>query len=160
MLKIAPIPDAAYEICTIFAADCRNHTRHRFTTMRNNSPTIRTTSSTYYEGASQTIRSSSYAGEAFSTTRSYYETNYNNLNSSQNYGRISSTISKLNVSYNEENENLKRTDEENGSEEENSWIEDNDDYNYRLVNASYASRSTTDTHLRNQSAVSWSFVVN
>lgn len=155
MLKIAPIPDAAYEICTIFAADCRNHTRHRFTNLRNYSPMIRTTSSTYYEGASQTIRSSSYAGEAFSTTRSYYETNYNNLNSSQTYGRTSSTISKLNVSYNEENENPKKTDDENGSEEENVWIEENEDYNYRPVNASmHASRSTTDTYLRNKSAVS------
>ena len=155
MLKIAPIPDAAYEICTIFAADCRNHTRHRFTNMRNYSPVIRsTTSSTYYEGASQTIRSSSYAGEAFSTTRSYYEANYNNLNSSQNYGRISSTMSKLNVSYNEENGNLKKTDDESGSEEERAWIEDNEDYNYRAENASHASRSTTDAYLRNQSAVS------
>lgn len=158
MLKIAPIPDAAYEICTIFAPDCRNHSRHRLTNLRNYSPMIHSTSPTYYEGASQSIRSSSYAGEAFSTTRSYYETNYNNLNSSQNYGRTSSTISKLNVSYNEENENLKETDDENDeneSEEENTWIEDNEDYNYnRLVNATYATRSTTDTYLRNQSAVS------
>lgn len=63
-------------------------------------------------------------------------------------------MSKLNVSYNEENGNLKKTDDENGSEEERAWIEDNEDYNYRAENASHASRSTTDAYLRNQSAVS------
>lgn len=170
MLKIAPIPDAAYEICTVFATDCRNHTRHRFgqsgySNARNYGPVVHTTSSTYHGGttgidASQIVQSSNYAGEALSTSRSYYETKYNNRNSSRSYGRTSA-ISGLNASYNEQDENLVKETEEDygaGSEDgnENVSVEDNDDYNlsYRPVNATYESRPTVETLLYNHSTVS------
>lgn len=163
MLKIAPIPDAAYEICTIFAPNCRSQSRQSgHSNMRNYDPVVRTTSSTYYEstniGDSQTVPSSSYTVKPFSTAGSYYETNYDNLHPPRSYGRTSER-SGPNVSYNEQDENLVKgteNDYENGSEEGNEDTEDSDNYKlaYRPVNVTYAARPTVETFLNNQSAVS------
>lgn len=167
MLKIAPIPDAAYEICTTFASDCRNRSRHRFEhggylNARNYSPLLRTTVSTYHEDTSisdsQTVPRSSYAGEAFSTSRSYYQASNNNLDLFENYGR---RTSRPNASYNEQDENIvKETEDyEDGSEGRIEDIED--EYNnlaYKPANVTHVTRSTVGTFLRNQSAVSQSLL--
>ena len=165
MLKIAPIPDAAYEICTALAPDCRN-TRHRFKhgdylNSRNYGSLLRTTVSTYREGTSigdsQTVPTSSYAGEAFSTSRSYYQASNNNLDLSENYGGTS----RPNASYNERDENIVREIEEyeDGSEDRVEDVED--EYNnlaYKPANVTHAARSTVATFLQNQSAVSQSLL--
>lgn len=157
---MAPIPDAAYEMCTVFAPDCINRTRQilgqSYPTVRNYGSEIRTTSSTYND-------SSSFPGGVFATDRPYYETNYNTANLPRNYGRIYSTIAGLNVPYNRENETLGKEAEEDyeegseGGTEEGS-VEDNENYNlpYTPTNATFALRPTMETSLQNQSIVSYS----
>lgn len=146
MLKIAPIPDAAYEICTIFAPDCRNQSRHRYgqidySNMRNYGPLARTTSSTYYEGSrnidtDQSNRSTNFSGEILSTSRPYYESKYN-INASSHYGQNENLTKRVENDYDE------------GSEEENE-VED-----YILVyGAPNETYTTVGTSVHNESAVS------
>lgn len=164
MLKIALVPDAAYELCTIFAPDCRNQTRRipspsSYSNSRNYGPVIHTTSSSYYEGSISAGTSSGFPGRVFPTSRSYYGANYDNGDLSRSGGRTHPVASGSNSFSNTQNGTFGRETpeyyEEGNEGNEESSLEENEDYNllYRSTDATRVTNPTVGTYLQNQSSV-------
>lgn len=172
MLKIVPNPDAAYEICTVFAPNCRYQSRHRSNISSDGSRDygssfgMRLTSSDRYKSSSrivpkQTSHTSTSSGDSFSIDGvSHRESDLRtNVSNYDRYG-IPATFTTSNdtVGRHEEYESV-IGESEYDYEEENEKDSDEDEYGdfyispHGSTNVTYVLRPTMETSVRNQTTV-------
>lgn len=174
MLKIAPNPDAAYEICTVFAPDCRYQWRQRLNHSSSSSGSrshglfgTYSTSSTHYSFPETTTEQPSHtyispSGSSSLAGVSLRESENLNANFS-NYDRynVPATSSVSNSTFRRQKEyesaigeseyDYEEENEEDSDEDENGNI--NGFYSRGSSNITYVLRPTMDTSVRNHTTV-------
>lgn len=167
MLKIAPNPDAAYEICTIFALDCRSLPKHNSSSIDTRNyelSEMRFTPDHYNSSSSrmlsgQTSRTSTFSGGNFSLNEISHRESNRNLNVATHYdGSANFSISNHTFKRHDKHANVI---EESGDDYEEEYEEDSDENNNGnfylsppgAKHATYILPSFTETFHRNQTTV-------
>lgn len=166
MLKIAPNPDAAHEICTVFAPDCKQpwHRVHYNSSSSGNrgyeSPGIRSKPSGHYESSSRITPASanrtSNSSSAFSTYSLPHRESNLNTNISVYNGSAASSTFNVTLGRRENAIRENEYDYEEGNEEESDEDENGNFYtspHERFTNVTYVLKPTMDTFVRNQTTV-------
>lgn len=169
MLKIAPNPDAAYEICTVFAPDCRQQWRQRLNHSSSSSGSrshessgTQSTSSTNYKSFPETTTENSHTSVSSSgsfsiagVSRRESENLNANFSSHNSYNNSATTFASNNT-FGRRKEGESEYDYEEENEEDSDEDENGDFYGFSSrgpANITYVLRPTMETSVRNHTTV-------